>query len=215
VITLSAASPPVRVVVVSSGPGWLVTAIAVLGLVLAVVSLAWQIVMFRWTGSRVQVESRLALLPQVEGAPIFPDDKMLSILPPAEIREMVPTAVIRNTGRLPVTVERCRWTAEHAFMGASDSPLGDSPPCRLEAHATCYASLAPENVAWLFHVAKTLPIDGFWDLWPVVELGNGKIRTGGRLKIPLVPGDARLARRASSLGEGEGQGQARGDDTSA
>jgi hypothetical protein len=191
----------VRVVVVSSGAGWLVTVIAVLGLVLALASLAWQVVMFTRSGTRVHVESRLALLPEIEGAPVFPDDKMLSVLPAAEVREMVPTAVIRNTGRLPVSVERCTWTAEHAFMGASDSP-----PCRLDAHATCYASLAPENVAWLFHVAKALPRHGdCWDLWPVVELGNGKILTGGRLKIPLVPGDARLARRASSQPEDEGQ----------
>jgi hypothetical protein len=195
----------VRVVVVSAGPGWLVTAIAVLGLVLAVVSLSWQVVIFRWSGSRVRVESRLALLPEVAGAPVFPDDKMLSILPAAEIRRMVPTAVIRNTGRLPVTVERCTWQAEHAFMDASDSPLGESPPCRLEAHAACYATLAPENVAELFHAARMLHQGDCWDLWPVAELGNGKIRTGGRLKIPLVPGDARLARRASSLPEDEGQ----------
>lgn len=54
---------PMHIVVVDSdsGSGWLTPVVAVLGLVLALVSLAWQVVAFTRSGSRVRVEAKFGL----------------------------------------------------------------------------------------------------------------------------------------------------------
>jgi hypothetical protein len=46
--------------IISASPGWLTPTIAVLGLMLALISLDWQVTTFYWSGSRVRLHLQLA-----------------------------------------------------------------------------------------------------------------------------------------------------------
>jgi hypothetical protein len=51
---------PLQVIrIISSGPAWLTLTIGVLGLMLALISLGWQVMMFYWSGSRVRLQTKL------------------------------------------------------------------------------------------------------------------------------------------------------------
>lgn len=126
------------------------TVIAVLGLMLAVVSLAWQIITYTWSGSRVRVDTRFGLylshvLPGVQSdQPTFLSDELVSATAHQGYPAVLLFAVIQNTGRLPVTVQECLWHAhdqgkQKLGFGTIGNPLGTPLPHRLEPGAQCYA----------------------------------------------------------------------------
>ena len=183
--TLVASLQPV-VKIISSSPGWLTPTIAVLGLVLALISLGWQVAMFYWSGSRVRLQTKLGLFVAPDVAePVFPGEQLLAEIRKArvgDLRTLAPTVVVHNRGRLAVTVQSCTWHTQAASMGTRGGALGDMLPHRLEPHARLIAALQPANVTALFQASGTVPDDGWWAIWPVIELGNGKTVRGESLR---------------------------------
>ena len=177
---ITASQPTVRII--SSSPGWLTPTIAVLGLVLALISLGWQVTTFYWSGSRVRLQTKLGLFVSADVAePVFPGDQLLAEVAKVkleDLRKLAPTVVVHNRGRLAVTVQSCTWRTATASMNSRGGMLGDTLPHRLEPHARLIAALAPDNVTALLHASGTAPADGWWNVWPVLELGNGKATRG-------------------------------------
>jgi hypothetical protein len=174
------------------------TVIAVLGLVLAVVSLAWQIITYAWSGSRVRVDSRFGmylshLLPGVVNSdqPTFLTDELVSATAHQGFPGVLLFAVIQNTGRLPVTVQECLWHAndhgkQQLGFGTIGNPLGTPFPHRLEPGAQCYAVVDLATAMAVIDAPlrdKTLGRQ----VWPVVQLGNGRRRKGKVVEIPVKP----------------------------
>ena len=147
-------APPIHVTV-SSGSGWLALVIAVAGLLTATVSLGWQVISWRLSGSRVRVGTSYATSVRAlwAGTPdAFADNvqgKSLDAL--ITLREddvtrrsfddlhgIMVAATIWNTGRIPVTIQRCIWESESG--SSMESPLvppGVRLPHRLEAYDQC------------------------------------------------------------------------------
>jgi hypothetical protein len=197
-LTLSPA-PPIHVTV-SSGSGWLTTAIAVLGLVLASLSLGWQFFTWHWAGSRVQVEATFGAFPARMGQDEVPsalvihlsDGNMRALRPQGFPRVMV-VATIRNAGRLPVTIQRCKWqnyrqTTE--IIELPDAALGALMPHRLGAHDQCISVIHLETIMTMFdtpYLGHGNPVMRRREVWPVVEVGNKRRPVRGKaLAIPTA-----------------------------
>jgi hypothetical protein len=193
---LITASSVAVVRVVSSSPGWLTPVIAVLGLVLALLSLGWQVVAFTRSGSRVGVTMRAGLYGRAgmvqlgEGA--FPSPEDLARLGPEGFQMPVLIATITNSGRLPVTVQQCRWGTKSCVVTPTRHIAGDTFAHRLDVHDQCTAVIDLGSVSVVLGTNSDVLKDHSRDVWPVVELGNGRKPVKG--KPMRVPEDsARLA----------------------
>jgi len=201
-LTLTSAPRPV-VEIISSSPGWLTPTIAVLGLVLALVSLGWQVTTFYWSGSRVRLQTKLAF--SIASELIILDDKSVANMAqvkPEELRKLAPVVVVHNRGRLAVTVQSCTWHSDTVSMTTRGGALGDVPPHRLEAHARFTTGLEPANVTALFRASGPAPTDGWWSIWPSIELGNGKTVRGEPVKLPVTGDDKTSLSNGLDAGEG-------------
>lgn len=186
-------SPQPVVKIISSSPGWLTPIIAVLGLVLALISLGWQVTVFYWSGSRVRLQTKLGFFIAAEvSEPVFPGDQLLAEIAKVkleDLRKLAPTVTVHNRGRLGVTVQSCTWYTPAASMNTRGGALGDMLPHRLEPHARLIAALQQANVTALFQASGSVPADGWWIIWPVIELGNGKTVRGEPLRLPVMNED--------------------------
>lgn len=191
---LGTATPPVRVTVVSSSPVWPVTVIAVLGLVLALLSLGWQVVTYIWSGSRVHVDTRFgiylsSMLPGLmkSNQPTFLTDALVTATGAQGFPGIMVIAVIQNVGRLPVTIQECMWQTKLDKFGAIDHPLGTPLPHRLEPGAQCLSVVDLATAIAVLDAPLRDKTVGR-QVWPVVQLGNGRHRKGKALEIPVKPG---------------------------
>jgi hypothetical protein len=103
-------------------------------------------------------------------------------------------AVIRNMGRQTVTVQSCMWDTGHERFGhLEDNPTrGVSFPRRLEPDAQCLAVI---DLATALTVVDAPLRDKNLgrEVWPVIELGNGKPVKGKPVKVPAAQNQARAA----------------------
>jgi hypothetical protein len=197
------------------------TIIAILGLILAMLSLGWQAYTWRSSGSRVQVETSFRIFPGLvrnqmmdrltqaqAGLPpdlanaaqqmiqqhsqivLPPDlgylasDDLMAVLPPDSIMVV---AIIRNTGRLPVTIQRCQWQTSQpgTIIESPGMPPGVSFPHRLGEHDQCSSVIDLASIMSILDAPlRETSVTGR-DVWPLVEVANRRepVR-GNRLAIP-------------------------------
>jgi hypothetical protein len=192
---LITASSVTVVRVVSSSPGWLTPVIAVLGLVLALLSLGWQVIAFTRSGSRVGVTMRAGLwgpaglVQLAEGA--FPSAEDLARLGSEGFQTPVLIATITNSGRLPVTIQQCSWGTKSCEITPTRHIAGDPFSRRLDVHDQCTA-VVDRSVSAVLGANSDVLKDHSRDVWPVVELGNGRKPVKGKpMRVP--EGSARPA----------------------
>jgi hypothetical protein len=180
-----------RLAVASSGSGWITLTIALAGLTLSVVGLCWQAYTFTRSGSRVRVQTRLAIFITNERQPeesylyflnrvVDQDNTSLE-----DFDRLVVVAVIQNTGRLPVTIRNCQW---HFKEGESEGWLssGRLPypsakmPHRLDAHDECMSAMEYQLLIKTIHPRVR-------QIYPRVELANGRTAQGRSLEVPHPP----------------------------
>jgi hypothetical protein len=186
----------------SSGSVVVTTVIAVISLILATASIAWQWYTFSRSGGRVQVEAQFGLFGSQIALKVLGDDddakaerKSFRIPPDAILRygpksfstekpvdpSVRAIATIRNTGRMAVTIEKCIWRSRYGeTMGNIHIEPGVALPHRLSEYEQCI------SVADFGTVAGVLDHEtaSKREVWPVVILGNGRAVRGNSLQIP-------------------------------
>jgi hypothetical protein len=192
-IALWKASPPrpiVHVVVTSSGSPWFASVIAVLGLALAVLSLGWQAYSFKQSGGRIDIRVTPAAVSD-RGMVQFAEISFLDSWN-SEDGTAILLATIYNVGRMPVTIQQCRWAAGSTVL--TGSPVARWPatqlPHRLEPHTQCACTIEFATARGMASMAKSVEIR------PIVELGNGKVVRGKAFRV--IP-DAPASSLPSSL----------------
>jgi hypothetical protein len=145
--------------------------LAIIGVVLGVLNLLWNMWTWRGSGSRIQVETSFLIFPglmrnqmmdllarvqqppelvnmaqhmiQYQSQFVLPPDlsypasnALIAVSPPESIMVV---ATITNTGRLPVTIQRCQWQASQPGMiiETPHMPPGISFPHRLGENDRC------------------------------------------------------------------------------
>jgi hypothetical protein len=100
--------------------------VAVYAAIVATGALAWQIVAFKRSGSRVEVEARIAIY--IDGKPTFdlPVSEARDGFTVGEGMEAFLVAVVRNVGRLAVDIESCEL--DFVDRGARMRPGEQDPP---------------------------------------------------------------------------------------
>jgi hypothetical protein len=151
--------------------------VAIVGVSLALASLAWQAATFVLSGSRVRLTLRRGGLRRTVGGvarmsePLQPTASDYDVMHSQGFTEEVVLVEIRNKGRLAVSVEDVSATTEDGwgFQRAAD-PENQSLPHRLEpgAKETWHIELSVFQ-----HLVNT---DGKQrQVWMRVELGTGKV----------------------------------------
>jgi len=194
------------------------TIIAILGLILALPSLGWQVYSWRGSGSRVQVETSFRIFPGLVRSQMMdrlgqiklpaelanvaqqmiqqqaqvmlppdlgfsPSDDLMAVLPPDSVMIV---AVIRNTGRLPVTIQRCQWqTSQPGIIEVPGMPPSVSFPHRLGEDDQCMSVIELATIMSILDAPlKDVSVTGR-EAWPIVEVANRrKAVHGNRLAIP-------------------------------
>jgi hypothetical protein len=185
----------------SSAPGWITLAIALAGLVLSIAGLYWQAYTFIRSGSRIRVQTRWAWFISFEDEP---EKSYLHFLdtpvhwPDFALRDferLTIVAVIQNTGRLPVTVRNCQWHFKgkdiSGWLSAGRPPVSAEMPCRLDAHDECMGAMEYSILG------KMLAPSGVKQVYPRVELANGRTAQGTPLEIPDPPVDWKPLRESN------------------
>jgi hypothetical protein len=143
-------APGITVVVHSGGGNPVTTILAVLGVVLALASLAWQAVSFRLSGSRVGVELRTGLKNEIAAVtiPWSPPADQVDHLRAQGFTDRVLAVHVRNSGRSPTSVVSVALLYAN---GAVYSEMAVDPPLpfRLEAES---------EQTWFFDAEK---IEGY------------------------------------------------------
>jgi hypothetical protein len=194
-------------------------ALAIIGTVLGILNLLWNVWTWRGSGSRVQVETSFRIFPglirsqmmnqlaqtqlppelanvaqqmiqQHSQIPIPPDlsspvsADLMAVLPPESVMVV---ATITNTGRLPVTIQRCQWrTSQEGTIETPNLPPGVSFPHRLRENDRCISVISLASImAVLDAPLRDRSVTGR-DAWPIVEVANlRKPVRGNSLAIPI------------------------------
>jgi hypothetical protein len=96
-------------------------------------------------------------------------------------------ATITNTGRLPVTIQRCQWkTSQPGFIEAPNMEPGVSFPHRLGENDRCISVITLATIqAVLDAPLRDKSVTGR-EAWPIVEVANlRKPVRGNSLTIPM------------------------------
>ena len=148
--------------------------VALLGLALAILSLAWQAYTFIQSGARIDVRVTLITASDERGMIQYADNISPESLDSEDGTAML-LATIYNVGRMPVTVQQCRWGAGKSMV-MTTSPVARWPatqlPYRLEPHAQCTSTIP------LASARGMASMSGSGKVWPIIVLGNGKTVCG-------------------------------------
>ena len=193
-------------------------ALAIIGTVLGILNLLWNVWTWRGSGSHVQIDTSFRIFPgltrdqmmnslaqaqlppelanaaqqMIQFHAQIPIPTDLSYPASAELMKAVPPetvlvfATITNTGRLPVTIQRCQWqTSQPGFIEAPNMPPGVSFPYRLRENDRCISVISLATVmAVLDAPLRDKSVTGR-ETWPVVEVANlRKPVRGNSLTIP-------------------------------
>ena len=112
--------------------------------------------------------------------------ELMAAMPP----EMVlVVATITNTGRLPVTIQRCQWqTSQPGLIEAPNMPPGVSFPYRLGENDRCISVITLATIMSILDAPlRDKSVTGR-EAWPIVEVANlRKPRRGGDPGLRRVP----------------------------
>ena len=192
----------------SSGPAWPALIIAIVGLVLSLTAVGWQVLAFIKSGSRVRVEMKFGmfltqnsvgfLTPEVmrvmQGTdtalpeqPIYLPNELVTALGPQNLRHLWLIAELSNIGRLAVTVQGCQWhTLNSGAIERRPTSPGVSFPHRLEANDQCIAVMDLHTIISMFDAPFGGTRTSGREVWPVVRLGNRRTAKGKRTQIPIT-----------------------------
>ena len=153
--------------------------IALIGLIAAIVSLAWQAVTFVLSGIRPQCNMlHGAINPGRQFATYPITDRQLSL--PSSVgsqgfTEEALFVTVHNAGRLPFTVKSWNLVLEGGIKtGVLNNPFGPSLPHRLDVG---------EEATWAIEMTQVNAVVGAWrnqsgggavPAWMEVQVGNGK-----------------------------------------
>ena len=110
--------------------------------------------------------------------------KRIAVLPP----EMVLlVATITNTGRLPVTIQRCQWqTSQPSLIEAPNMQPGVSLPHRLRDNDRCISVITLASIQAVLDAPLRDKSVTSREAWPIVEVANlRKPVHGNSLTIPM------------------------------
>ena len=193
-------------------------ALAIIGTVLGVLNLLWNVWTWRGSGSRVQVKTSFRIFPgltrdqmmeNLARAQLPPDlanaaqqmiqfhaqipiptdlsypasAELMAVLPPESV---LIVAAITNTGRLPVTIQRCQWrTSQPGLVETPNMLPGVSFPHRLGENDQCISVISLATImAILDAPLRDNSVTGR-EAWPIVEVANlRKPVHGNRVTIP-------------------------------
>jgi hypothetical protein len=104
-------------------------------------------------------------------------------------------ATITNTGRLPVTIQRCQWqTSQPGFIEAPNTQPGVSFPHRLQENDRCISVITLATIqAVLDAPLRDKSVTGR-EAWPIVEVAN--------LRKPVRGKSVAIPMRSQPLGGG-------------
>jgi hypothetical protein len=110
-------------------------------------------------------------------------EELMAALPPDKVMIV---AAITNTGRLPVTIQRCQWrTSQPGFVEVPDMPPGVSFPYRLGENDRCISVITLATIMAVLDAPLRDKTMTGREAWPVVEVANlRKPRRGNSLAIP-------------------------------
>jgi hypothetical protein len=123
----------------------------------------------RWAEQIIQQQSQVLLPPDL-GYPVSSD--LMAALPP-ELVTIV--ATIRNTGRLPITIQRCQWQTSQLEMTieAPSMPPGVSFPHRLGEHDQCISVTDLASIISILDAPLRDKSVIDCEAWPIVEVATG------------------------------------------
>jgi len=194
-------------------------ALAIIGTVLGVLNLLWNVWTWRGSGSRGQVDTNLRIfsgltrnqmLDSLAQTQLPPDQAKaaqqliqyhaqitiptnLSFTASAELIAALPpeavliVATITNTGRLPVTIQRCQWRTSQPeqLIETPNMPPGVSFPHRLGENDQCISVISLATIMSVLDAPlRDKSITGR-EAWPLVEVANlRKPVRGNSVTIP-------------------------------
>jgi hypothetical protein len=194
-------------------------ALAIIGTVLGILNLLWNVWTWRGSGSRIQIDTSFRMFPgltrdqmmdQLSRAQLpeelanaaqqmiqyharIPIPHDLSYPASAELMAVVPpesvmvVATIKNTGRLPVTIQRCQWQTSQLGMTieSPNRPPGVSFPHRLGENDQCISVIDLASIMSVLDAPlRDKSITGR-EAWPIVEVANlRKPMRGNSLIVP-------------------------------
>ena len=185
--------------------------IALVGLVLSLGSLSWQVISFVRSGGRIRVESRFgvfllqgrdeldeviepltfenqaqtwALIKMDKGTlhgPLF----LPSSKGPKQLDNTWLVADVKNVGRLPVTVSSCRWhSSSNEWLGSlSRHWPGTDLPHRLNPYDQCIVTVHLQEIVDWWKEDRDEPFPLEFNVWPIVELASGQTAKGPPLTL--------------------------------
>jgi hypothetical protein len=194
-------------------------ALAIVGTVLGILNLFWNVWTWRGSNSRIRVETAFHVFPGVVfgqmmnqlaqtqlplgaeqaaqqiiqqhshltipahlGFPASPE--LMAVVPPETVMVV---ATITNTGRLPVTVQRCQWqTSQPGLIETPNTSPGVAFPYRLSENDQCISVASLATIMSLLDVPLRNQSLTMREAWPLVSVANRKkpVR-GNRLTIPV------------------------------
>jgi hypothetical protein len=194
-------------------------ALAIIGTILGVLNLFWNVWTWRGSGSRVQVDASLRIFPgltrnqvldslaqaklpadqantaqqmiQFHAQIPIPTDlsfpasaELIATLPPETVMVV---ATITNTGRLPVTIQRCQWRTsqlEH-LIESPNLPPGVSFPHRLGENDQCISVTSLTTLMSVLDAPLRDKSITAREAWPLVQVAN--LRKPVRGKSVSIP----------------------------
>jgi hypothetical protein len=129
----------------------------------------------------IQQHTQLSLPPDL-GYPVSAD--LIAAVPPESIMIV---STITNTGRLPVTIQRCQWQTSQSGMiiETPNMPPGVSFPHRLGEHDRCISVTSLATIMSVLDAPLRDKSVTDREAWPIVEVANlRKPVRGNSLAIP-------------------------------
>jgi hypothetical protein len=176
---------------------WLTLVLAVLGFLLALASLIWQVVSFIQSGSRVSVKTMFGMpIKDYSYGEIASDQLHFFDHEEAYERQherALLVAVISNIGRQAATVTDVKWETpdQYAFAQIERDLIIKFPiPYRLEPNAQCYGVHWLPVAMWLLHKRYSRMENGSrrdiekLPIRAIVTLANGRTVRGDWLALP-------------------------------
>lgn len=182
-------------------------ALAIIGTVLGILNLLWNVWTWRGSDSRIRVDTSFRIFPDlarnqmmdslaraqlppelanqaqqmVQHQSQFPIPADLNYPASAELITVLPpqmillVATVTNTGRLPVTIQRCQWqTSQPGLIEMPNMPPGVSFPHRLGENDRCISVISLASImAMLDAPLRDKSVAGR-EAWPLVEVANLK-----------------------------------------
>jgi hypothetical protein len=165
-------------------------AVAIVGIVLASISLSWQAFVFVLSGSRVRADLHHGARDASGVVSGLPGTQSLQSLAEQGFSVEVIGVEVFNVGRLAIQVTRVSAAlANGVSVSALAGTIGPDLPYRLEAQSSASWFLPAEPIRRAVHASATISRGTDpCDVWGKVGLGNGKtVETRQRMPLTSQP----------------------------